>query len=192
MADLANRMGPLTKKMRKLWQVFMLPFRHIIRLLFLLGVLRNSYWSTFFLSILYIGLISYGLVEGAVYLSASMGIPQAIIGLTVVAIGTSVPDLFGSIAVAKKGKIDMAVSNAVGSNVFDVLVGLGLPWALVLAFRQSEIAISTENLDSSIILLLATIITIFFIFGLQRWHLKRWSGAILIGLYLAYFLWVIF
>lgn len=57
-----------------------------------------------------------------------MGIPDTVMGLTFVAAGVSVPDALSSIAVIKEGYGDMAVSNAVGSNVFDILICLGLPW----------------------------------------------------------------
>lgn len=58
----------------------------------------------------------------------TLGIPDTVMGLTFVAAGVSVPDALSSIAVIKEGYGDMAVSNAVGSNVFDILVCLGLPW----------------------------------------------------------------
>ena len=61
------------------------------------------------------------------------GIPDVVMGLTFLAMGTSIPDALGSISVAKDGHGDMAVSNAVGSNVFDICMGLGLPWAIQVA-----------------------------------------------------------
>merc|ERR1712070_1197755 len=56
------------------------------------------------------------------------GIPDAVMGLTFLAAGTSVPDLLTSVVVAKQGRGDMAVSSSIGSNIFDVLIGLPLPW----------------------------------------------------------------
>ena len=56
--------------------------------------------------------------------------PFTLMGLTIVAAGTSVPDAISSVVVAKSGEGDMAVSNAIGSNVFDILLGLGLPFLL--------------------------------------------------------------
>lgn len=61
-------------------------------------------------------------------IGSTMGIPDTVMGLTFVAAGVSVPDALSSIAVIKEGYGDMAVSNAVGSNVFDILICLGLPW----------------------------------------------------------------
>lgn len=65
-----------------------------------------------------------------------MGIPDTVMGLTFVAAGVSVPDALSSLAVIKEGLGDMAVSNAVGSNVFDILVCLGLPWFIQTAIIQ--------------------------------------------------------
>ncbi|MEQ2211251.1 hypothetical protein XENOCAPTIV_016875, partial [Xenoophorus captivus] len=60
----------------------------------------------------------------------TLGIPDVIMGITFLAAGTSVPDCMASVIVARQGLGDMAISNSIGSNVFDILVGLGLPWAL--------------------------------------------------------------
>lgn len=61
-------------------------------------------------------------------IGSTLNIPDTVMGLTFVAAGVSVPDALSSIAVIKEGYGDMAVSNAVGSNVFDILICLGLPW----------------------------------------------------------------
>lgn len=61
-------------------------------------------------------------------IGSTLQIPDTVMGLTFVAAGVSVPDALSSIAVIKEGYGDMAVSNAVGSNVFDILICLGLPW----------------------------------------------------------------
>lgn len=63
-------------------------------------------------------------------IGTTLGIPDTVMGLTFVAAGVSIPDALSSIAVIKEGHGDMAVSNAVGSNVFDILVCLGLPWLI--------------------------------------------------------------
>lgn len=69
-------------------------------------------------------------------LGSTLGIPDTVMGLTFVAAGVSVPDALSSLAVIKEGLGDMAVSNAVGSNVFDILVCLGLPWFIQTAMIQ--------------------------------------------------------
>ena len=66
-----------------------------------------------------------------------LDIPEVVMGTVVLAAGTSVPDALASISVARAGLGDMAVANAVGSNVFDIWLGLGLPWSVFLPFRAS-------------------------------------------------------
>jgi Ca2+/Na+ antiporter len=136
--------------------------------------------------------LSYVLVEAAVKIAHILHIPTAIIALTVLAVGTSIPDLLASMAVAKKGRGDMAVSNAVGSNIFDILIGLGGPWLIVLAWKGGTVQVATENLLSSVFLLFATIIGIFFLLFVRRWSVGKRAGWLLIGVYLIYIAWNIF
>lgn len=148
----------------------------------------GRYILTFIASILLIALLSYLLVESAVYIAATLHISATIIALTVLAAGTSVPDLFSSIIVAKQGRGDMAISNAVGSNIFDILFGLGVPWGIVLLMGRRQIEVSSENLLSSIFLLFATVVAILFVLIIRKWTIGRRSGLILIGLYITYLL----
>merc|ERR1719253_90371 len=92
--------------------------------------LKAYYFVSFLSSIFWIGILSYFMVEWASKLGCMFGIHPAIMGCTILAAGTSVPDAIGSLIVAKNGQGDMAVSNAIGSNVFDILLGLGIPWML--------------------------------------------------------------
>ena len=85
-------------------------------------------WLSFGLSIAHIGIASWVMVYAAEVVGDTFRIPAQVMGLTFLAAGTSVPDLLSSVAVAQQGKGDMAVSSSIGSNIFDVLVGLPLPW----------------------------------------------------------------
>ena len=87
---------------------------------------KSMYFITFTMSIFWIGVLSYYMVEWASKLGCMLNIHPAIMGCTLLAAGTSVPDAIGSLIVAKNGQGDMAVSNAIGSNVFDILLGLGI------------------------------------------------------------------
>ena len=78
---------------------------------------------TFFGSIIWIAIFSYMMVWWANQTIETMEIPNEVMGLTVLAAGTSIPDLITSVIVAKKGFGDMAVSSSVGSNIFDITVG---------------------------------------------------------------------
>lgn len=144
---------------------------------------------TFLMSVLSIAFLSYILVESAIAISNVLHINPAIIALTVLAAGTSIPDLLASIAVAKQGRGDMAISNAIGSNIFDILFGLGIPWTIVLVFQHKPVYVSNENLSSSIILLFATVLMVFFLIAVRKWTIGRWAGLLLIGTYFAYLAW---
>uniref|UniRef100_A0A8C4T465 Solute carrier family 24 member 3 n=1 Tax=Erpetoichthys calabaricus TaxID=27687 RepID=A0A8C4T465_ERPCA len=85
---------------------------------------------TFASSTMWIACFSYVMVWMVTIIGFTLGIPDVIMGITFLAAGTSVPDCMASLIVARQGLGDMAVSNSIGSNVFDILVGLGLPWAL--------------------------------------------------------------
>merc|ERR1719434_669503 len=80
------------------------------------------------LSLVWIGLFSDILYECIVVCSNTLNIPPAVSAVTVLAAGTSIPDLLSSYIVARNGEGDMAVSSSIGSNIFDVTVGLPLPW----------------------------------------------------------------
>ena len=148
--------------------------------------LRKSYWKVFFRSIVWIVVLSWGLVEIAVLAAHDLGMPQVIIALTILAAGTSIPDLLGSLIVAKKGRGDMAVSNAVGSNVFDILIGLGFPWFLYVVVTGGSVLVGTENLFSSILLLFFTVVTLLFLLITQKFKMGFRSGYFLVGLYVLY------
>ncbi len=152
----------------------------------------KKYYLTFIISILIIAGLSWVLVESAIKMSAILGIPEAIVALTVLAIGTSVPDTISSVIVAKQGRGGMAISNAIGSNIFDILVGLGVPWLIFLAINGGTIPVSTENLYGSVVLLFATVFVIFFLFILRKWRIGNKSGYFLIILYIAYLVWSIY
>lgn len=152
---------------------------------------KENYWTVFILSVTMIAGLAYILVESAVIIAGILNIPSVIIGLTVLAIGTSIPDLVSSLIVAKQGRGGMAISNAIGSNIFDILIGLGLPWLLVIVVYGHNITVVTENLVSSVILLLATVVAILFLLIMRHWRLGKYSGLLLIGLYVAYLSWAV-
>jgi K+-dependent Na+/Ca+ exchanger-like protein len=156
---------------------------------FLMGNPRRSYLRAFAISIILIAGISWALVQSSVLFAESVGIPPIIVALTILAGGTSVPDMISSIIVARQGRGDMAVANAVGSNIFDILVGLGLPWLLaLLIIGEPSIHVGTEDLWLSTLILLATVILLFVFLSTQR-LLTRLEGFILLIAYIAYVLW---
>jgi sodium/potassium/calcium exchanger 4 len=91
---------------------------------------EKLYLLTFAASIAYMGTLVAFMVDSCETLGEWSGMSVSTLGLTFVAVGTSFPDCLASLLVAKKGAADMAISNAFGSNIFDILLGLGLPWML--------------------------------------------------------------
>lgn len=147
------------------------------------------HWAIFAISIAWISILSWVLVESAIHISHALNVPEAIIALTVLAIGTSIPDLISSYLVAKDGKGGMAISNAIGSNIFDVLVGLGLPWLIALLFYKDEVEVISKNLFTSIIVLFSSVVIVFLLLAWRRWIIRKQTGIILIGVYIAYLIW---
>ena len=121
-------------------------------------------------------------VDGATMVARSFGLTQTLIGLTVVALGTSLPELVTSIVAAKKNEPDMAVGNVVGSNIFNILLVLGV------ASSISPIAFLMENVVDIVILVGFSIVV-----WLMAWTKKRLSrkeGIIMLLLYLGYMVYI--
>jgi len=140
----------------------------------------------FILSVVAISILSWALVSSAIEISEILGIPEIIIALTVVAIGTSVPDLVSSAIVAKQGRPGMAVNNAVGSNIFDILIGLGLPFLIYHVLSTGKLTVNYNDLDIAFMFLMGSIVILTFIFIVTRWKTSKAAGLTLIFLYTAY------
>ncbi|XP_012721611.2 sodium/potassium/calcium exchanger 3 [Fundulus heteroclitus] len=148
------------------------------------------YLFTFLCSTLWIAIFSYLMVWMVTIISYTLGIPDVIMGITFLAAGTSVPDCMASLIVARQGMGDMAVSNSVGSNIFDVLLGLGFPWALrtLIVSYGSVVTINSKGLVYSVILLLASVTLTVLCVHLNRWRLDRRLGLCLLLLYAIFLL----
>ncbi|XP_026213738.1 sodium/potassium/calcium exchanger 3 isoform X1 [Anabas testudineus] len=151
---------------------------------------QRWYLLTFLSSTLWIALFSYLMVWMVTILSYTLGIPDVLMGITFLAAGTSVPDCMASLIVARQGLGDMAVSNSIGSNIFDVLLGLGFPWALrtLIVSYGSVVTINSKGLVYSVILLLASVTLTVLCVHLNRWRLDRRLGLCLMLLYAIFLL----
>ncbi|XP_003963952.2 sodium/potassium/calcium exchanger 3 [Takifugu rubripes] len=145
----------------------------------------NWFMLSFVCSTLWIAGFSYIMVWMVTVIGFTLGIPDVIMGITFLAAGTSVPDCMASLIVARQGMGDMAVSNSIGSNVFDILVGLGLPWALkTLAINYgSDIKLNSKGLIFSVGLLLASVFLTVLGVHLNKWTLNRRLGFTCLLLY---------
>uniref|UniRef100_A0A3Q4IA82 Sodium/potassium/calcium exchanger 3-like n=1 Tax=Neolamprologus brichardi TaxID=32507 RepID=A0A3Q4IA82_NEOBR len=144
---------------------------------------------TFVASTLWIAVFSYLMVWMVTIISFTLDIPDYIMGITFLAAGTSVPDCMASLIVARQMG-DMAVSNSVGSNIFDILLGLGFPWALrtLVVDHGSTISINNKGLVYSVILLLASVFLTVLSVHLNHWRLDRRLGLGLMFLYAIFLL----
>jgi len=145
---------------------------------------------SFFLSISWIGVYSYFMVGFAETIGETVGIPTFIMGLTFLAAGTSVPDLLSSVIVARMGEGDMAVSSSIGSNIFDILVGLPFPWILFCIWPNDEkvVNIGADGIWSSILILLGMIVLIIATIHLQGWKLTKMLGYVMFFFYFLFLL----
>ncbi|XP_013875617.1 sodium/potassium/calcium exchanger 3 [Austrofundulus limnaeus] len=146
---------------------------------------ENCFMISFISSTLWIAFFSYIMVWMVTVIGFTLGIPDVIMGITFLAAGTSVPDCMASLIVARQGMGDMAVSNSIGSNVFDILVGLGLPWALnTLAINYgSAIKLNSKGLIFSVGLLLASVFLTVLGVHLNKWTLDKRLGIVCLLLY---------
>lgn len=145
---------------------------------------------TFVASTLWIAVFSYLMVWMVTIISFTLDIPDYIMGITFLAAGTSVPDCMASLIVARQGMGDMAVSNSIGSNIFDILLGLGFPWALrtLVVDHGSSVSINNKGLVYSVILLLASVFLTVTSVHLNHWKLDRRLGFGLMFLYAIFLL----
>lgn len=121
-------------------------------------------------------------VDGATVVAKSLGLSQTLIGLTVVALGTSLPELVTSIVAARKNEVDMAVGNVIGSNIFNILLVLGIASAI------SPIAFITENMIDIIILIAFSILV--WLFAWTKKEIRRTEGIIMLLAYLGFMIYI--
>ncbi|XP_062937298.1 sodium/potassium/calcium exchanger 2 isoform X2 [Cynocephalus volans] len=148
---------------------------------------RKFFPITFFGSITWIAIFSYLMVWWAHQVGETIGISEEIMGLTILAAGTSIPDLITSVIVARKGLGDMAVSSSVGSNIFDITVGLPLPWLLyTVIHRFQPVAVSSNGLFCAIVLLFIMLLFVILSIALCKWRMNKVLGFIMFGLYFVF------
>ena len=129
--------------------------------------------------------IKYGgdfVVNGASAIASSLGLSQTLIGLTIIAMGTSLPELVTSIVAAKKDEVDMAVGNVIGSNIFNILLVLGVAAAI------SPVGFIIENMIDIAFLILISVITL--VFAWTSKEINRKEGIIMLLLYAVYMVYI--
>lgn len=147
---------------------------------------KKSMWLLLILTITGLGLIVWGsdiTVDSASSIAAALGFSERFIGLTIVALGTSLPELFTSASAALKGKSDIAIGNIVGSNIFNVLFVVGTT-ALI-----TPVAFVSDFVADTVIVIAAGILLWFCIFRKNR--LTRTDGVIMLSCYAGYFIYLL-
>lgn len=129
--------------------------------------------------------IKYGgdfVVNGASTIASGLGLSQTLIGLTIIAMGTSLPELVTSIVAAKKDEVDMAVGNVIGSNIFNILLVLGVAAAI------SPVGFVMENMIDIAFLIIVSSITL--VFAWTSKEINRKEGIVMLVIYAAYMVYI--
>ncbi len=123
-------------------------------------------------------------VDNAVLLAETIGISQKVISMTIIVIGTSLPELIMTVASAKKGEFDMAVGNIIGTNIFNICIVLGLPITIYGAISSSSFGL----IDTFVVLISAVI---FYVFGRSNRELSRREGFLMFLVFAIYYIYMI-
>ena len=130
------------------------------------------YLGTFLMSIFWIGILSYLMLFFSQRVGCVLGIPPIVMGVVIISAGTSVPDALSSVFVARNGQGDMAVSNVLGSNVFNIFLGLGLPWFFYTMINGKPL--ESEGLSSDLVPSIAILFGYLFLL-IATMYLSGWK-----------------
>jgi cation:H+ antiporter len=125
------------------------------------------------------------IVTSATSIAQSFGLSERVIGLTIVSIGTSLPELATSIVAVRKKNVDIAIGNVVGSNIFNIFFVLG-----VSAFITPVVVASASFIDI-LLNIVAGILLFLFVFTGKYRRIDRWEGIVLLTLYVGYLIYLI-
>ena len=124
-------------------------------------------------------------VYGAENLAQRLGVPDSIIGLTIVALGTSLPELVTSCVAAYKKNVDIALGNIVGSNIFNILCIIGISSLI------SPLPMYNGVIFDGFVMIAASILLLICLKSNKERKLKRWHGVLFLGLYFVYLIYKI-
>uniref|UniRef100_A0A7S2EXD8 Sodium/calcium exchanger membrane region domain-containing protein n=1 Tax=Trieres chinensis TaxID=1514140 RepID=A0A7S2EXD8_TRICV len=132
---------------------------------------------------------SYAMVASLEALADLMDIPDAVIGVTVSAAGTSLPNYVASQCAARQGFGNMAISNAFGSNTFNILIGLGMPWTLYTIFvtkGEPYDGLQDDGITVSVMIMTVVLLAFLVLVFASGFTLYKWSAPVQLALYAAY------
>ncbi|XP_011334260.1 sodium/potassium/calcium exchanger 4 isoform X2 [Ooceraea biroi] len=149
---------------------------------------KSWYVFTFIMCVMWIAISSYIIGWVITIIGDTLRIPDSIMGLTFLAAGMSVPEAVSSVIVTNQGHGAMGISNSIGSNVFDVLLCLGLPWFVKAAFLPKVpgeyfVQINSQGLVYSSISLFSTLIILYGALFINKFQLNRTVGLVCLIMY---------
>lgn len=149
---------------------------------------KRFYMVTFFMCIVWIGVTSYMVSWMITIIGDTLKIPDSVIGLTFLAAGMSIPEAVSSVIVTNQGHGSMGISNSIGSNTFNILLCLGLPWLIKCSFLpaiegQHYLGIHSGGIGYSAVSLLSTLFLLYATFLLNGFKLDRKVGVIFLFIY---------
>ncbi|CAH2985432.1 unnamed protein product [Chilo suppressalis] len=149
---------------------------------------KNWFPLTFIMCIVWIGSLSYVVAWMITIIGDTLMIPDSVMGITFLAAGTSVPEAVSSVIVAKQGHGSMGISNSIGSNTFDILLCLGLPWLIKASLTPAEpghywVKINSMGLEYSAISLLSTLLLLYLTFWFNKFKLDAAVGRACLAMY---------
>ena len=147
---------------------------------------KKPIWKMIIFVVIGLVLIVWGsdvTVEAATNIALVFGVSERIIGLTIVALGTSLPELMTSVTAARKGKADIAIGNIVGSNIFNILFVVGTTAVITPIVYAGNFLVDSVMMVGSAVLLWLCLL------GKEK-KLKRWAGAVMLALYAGYLIYM--
>ncbi len=147
---------------------------------------KKAWWlNLIFIVAGLVGIILGGnfVVDSSSNIALELGMSELLVSLTIVAVGTSLPELVTSVVAAKKGENDIAVGNAIGSCLFNIVLILGISSMIY------PVSLELYQLIDLIVMIIAVVLV--FVFSFKDYHVQKWQGVILILLYLIYLVYIV-
>eukprot|EP01095_Lingulamoeba_sp_RSL-Kostka_P007787 TRINITY_DN2528_c0_g1_i1.p1 TRINITY_DN2528_c0_g1~~TRINITY_DN2528_c0_g1_i1.p1 ORF type:complete len:518 (-),score=153.97 TRINITY_DN2528_c0_g1_i1:73-1626(-) len=156
------------------------------------GRFKYQFFVTFFVALAWLALLTAGMVKWTEKLGCILNIPDGVMGVTFLAVGTSMPDCLTSIFIARTGRGDMAVSNALGSNVFDILLALCIPWLLSTFMNNlTPVRVVSDSLVLDVGVLFLVLGLFFGAVAAHKFRLNRKTGFFLLSIYIIFVIYTI-
>lgn len=147
---------------------------------------KKPWWLNLIFIVVGLAGIIFGgdfVVDSASEIATTLGMSKMLVGLTIVAIGTSLPELVTSMVAAKKGENDIAIGNAIGSCLFNIVLILGS------ASMICPVGLELVQLVDVIVMIISVVLV--FLFAFKSYKIKKWQGILFIAIYIVYFVYII-